>query len=571
MVADGLRGAQCFVELTAMASKVHVSLANKCQILFGLAVVLILTAALAVPWLRMETLVDQSQRQIAERLAEAWINRLIELGGRLRGPTGPITEEQENGGLRFTLIERDDLARIEGDPFLAEAVELFEAEPDPTADAADEPPRDLFAVQGSRGTQRYYRYARAVRQSDIERGAVVDPFYGGVLGGVPGSPYTPEVSAAQISDPLKAVLVIEMYAPWVGRQVLLNRIYIIIAGLLAGMLAIVAFWFITTRIILSPVRVLRTTAERVAEGDLNIRSDINTGDEYEQLSHAFNSMLVNLKASQEKLERLNKQLDLKVDELARTNVSLFEANKLKTDFLANVSHELRTPLNSIVGFADLLADDAQLDDKRRRYVKNIAQSSRALLQLINELLDLAKIEAGRVDVNVEAMSVSDMCESMVNLMRPQAEARRIDLELSVDPDVPIVRTDPGKFQQILFNFVSNAVKFTPEGGRVEVGAIVERNARGEAAGARVYVSDTGPGIAPEYHEDIFDKFRQIDDSHTRHHAGSGLGLAISRELARLLRGRIELDSDVGRGATFALVVPLTLEGPVEPLMPDLTG
>jgi len=364
------------------------------------------------------------------------------------------------------------------------------------------------------------------------------------------------------------VVVVAMSARWATTQVLLNRIYILIAGLLAGALAIVTFWLITTRIILSPVRVLRSTAEKVADGDLNIRSDINTGDEYEQLSDAFNSMLATLKASQEQLQSLNKQLDLKLGELAETNVSLYEANRLKTDFLANVSHELRTPLNSIIGFGEVLMDDEQLDEKRRRYVQNIITSSRSLLVMINELLDLAKIEAGRVDLHVEPMVVADVCEALVNLIRPQAEPKRIELALNVAKDVPMVRTDAGKFQQVIFNFLSNAVKFTPEQGRVELGAKAVRDEAGEATGVRVWVADDGPGIAVEHHEVIFEKFRQLDEAHTKLHGGTGLGLAISKELARLLDGKIELDSDAGKGARFTLVLPLTLEEKSQPLMPQ---
>jgi len=253
-------------------------------------------------------------------------------------------------------------------------------------------------------------------------------------------------------------------------------------------------------------------------------------------------------------------------------VSLYEANRLKTDFLANVSHELRTPLHSIIGFADVLDDaftgENEQDEKRRRYVHNIATASRSLLTMINELLDLAKIEAGRVDLHPGAMSVSDVCESLLNLIRPQADPKNLELKLNVARRIPVVETDPGKVQQIIFNFLSNAVKFTPEGGRIELGAAAVRDEQGEPTGVRIRVADTGPGIAMEHHETVFEKFRQIDDSHTKQFGGTGLGLAISRELARLIDARIELDSDVGQGATFTLVLPLKLESKTQRLMPD---
>jgi signal transduction histidine kinase len=538
-------------------AKVRVSLANKCQLMFGLAVVVILTAALAVPWLRMQKLVDEAQQQIARRLADAWVHRLIEVGGTIVEPDEPVGEADPEGYTRFRLIDRDDFARSTArDPFLDEAIRQF----DQVAVPEDMSTRDAFVVVVQSDGQRRYRYVRAVRQSDLDR----------ARGG-----FAAELSASQVTDAVRAVLVIDMFTPAVSRQILLNRVYILIAGLLAGLLAIVVFWYITTRVILSPIRVLRSTAEKVSEGDLNTRADINTGDEFEQLSDTFNAMLVNLRSGQAQMQSLNKQLDLKLNELAQTNVSLFEANRLKNDFLANVSHELRTPLNSIVGFAELLAEaikeNKPLDEKRRRYVQNIISSSRALLDLINELLDLAKIEAGRIELHVEPTILPDVCEDLANLVRPQAEAREQNLEMVVDEDVPVIRTDAPKVQQVLFNLLSNALKFTPAGGTITLGLHARYDEQQAIAGARISVADTGPGIAPENHEDIFQKFRQIDESHTRSHTGTGLGLAISRELARILGGEIELDSELGRGATFCLVLPLSLEARTHALMPDLTG
>jgi signal transduction histidine kinase len=352
----------------------------------------------------------------------------------------------------------------------------------------------------------------------------------------------------------------------------LNRIVIVVSGMLGGTLAIVVFFLITNRLILQPVRVLRNTAEKVSKGDLNIRSAISTGDEFEQLSETFNRMLATLQASQAQLESTNRSLDTRVGELAQSNIDLYEANRLKSEFLTNVSHELRTPLNAIIGFAELLADNqATKEPKLARYVDNVRTSAKQLLDLINDLLDLAKIEAGKLVLRQENINVADVAEALVNFMKPLAAKKNIELTADLAPVLPLVTTDPGRFQQILYNFLSNAIKFTPNDGAVRIAARPEyMNLRGEEHAqpaepgqvpgfVRISVTDTGPGIASEHQQQIFEKFRQIDGSVTRQHSGSGLGLAISKELATMLGGRIELMSAVGKGTTFTLIVPTHLQ------------
>ncbi len=531
--------------------------------MFGAAVLLILIAALSVPWLRMQSLVEEAQREIARQLAEVMLSDIRQYGDDIVSIAAPKESDDAQTFRRQWLIAAADFdAESARDPFLAQSLLVFKSSPT-TRDA-------ISTFTGEHG-QSLYRYACAVRQSDLDGTR---------------ARASSNIEFNQVADPLRAVMLIEMRAPWAAHQLLLNRVYTITAGLLAVLLAIAVFWYITTRVILSPVRVLRETAEKVAEGDLNIRSDINTGDEFEQLSRTFNTMLANTKQSQDKLRDLNKQLDMKLGELAESNLSLYEANRLKGDFLANVSHELRTPLNSIVGFAEVLADtvDGQGDptgEKRQRYIDNILTSSRSLLTMITDLLDLAKIEAGRVDLHLDRISLADVCETLLNIIRPQADRAGITLVLNIARGLPVIQTDPGKFQQIIFNFLANAVKFTPEGGRVELGASPEMPpatqfsssaAPPEPIGIRVWVKDTGPGIPVEKHAEIFEKFRQLDSSHTRAHGGTGLGLAISKELARLLQARIELDSDIGRGATFSVILPLAVETQKpEPLMPDLAA
>jgi signal transduction histidine kinase len=525
----------------------RVSLANKCQLLFGAAVILILTAALGVVWSRMETQLQRGPEKRAQDLAQAWIDGQVSLQ-----QVGPPAEDPSlaERPLDLRLLSLDAAQQAAEDrPLLAEAIDRFHNVGD-----IDE----RFARIEDADGEPVYRLIRAVRKRDLERRSG-----------------RPEDQLAPLdNNPLEMLLMVDVRDRELQTQRTLNRLAIIAAGLFAGLLAIAVFWFITTRIILQPVRLLRGYAQKVSQGDLNIRSDINTGDEYEQLSDMFNLMLENLKDKQDQLQAAGRSLELKLNELAESNLALYEANKLKGDFLANVSHELRTPLNSIIGFAEVLQETladrtGPVDDKRKRYTSNIITSSRRLLELINDLLDLAKIEAGRLDLRLSTVSISDTAEGLATLIRPLADKRHIQLAVKVPAKLPAVETDAGKLQQVLFNFLANAVKFTPPGGKVTLAAtLIPARGKRKSAHVRVSVSDTGPGIPEADHDRIFDKFTQLDSSVTKEHPGTGLGLTISRELAEVLQGRIELDSEPGKGATFSLVLPIVYEPPTAPLMPD---
>jgi two-component system sensor histidine kinase BarA len=357
-----------------------------------------------------------------------------------------------------------------------------------------------------------------------------------------------------LNEPIGAVI-IQRPAAEISRTMLLNRVWVIVAGLIAGTGAIVAFYIITQRVILRPIRQLRAIANNVSEGNLDIRSAIKTGDEYERLAEAFNHMLDGLQAAQEKLRQANKQLDAKIAELSERNIELFKANKIKSEFLANISHEFRTPLNAILGFAEILREKPELlkKDKGRRYAQNIIEGGKNLLNMINDLLNLAKAEAGKIELHVEKTSIPQLCKAVVGSFSALTKKKKIKVKLTVDENIPILSTDAGKVQQILYNFLSNAVKFTPETGRIEIRASMQSEQM-----VRIAVSDTGCGIAEADKEKIFDKFRQVDGSITRQSAGSGLGLAISKELAAMLAGNIGMESEAGRGSTFWLDIPVTI-------------
>jgi signal transduction histidine kinase len=335
---------------------------------------------------------------------------------------------------------------------------------------------------------------------------------------------------------------------------------LISTALVTALLIMGGSYVIVRYVIVKPVKHLKEVSDAISAGELNVRSEIQTGDEFEDLSHAFNRMLRHLVAMQDRLRKVNSDLDRKIDELAQANLALYESNRLKSDFLATMSHELRTPLNSILGFSEVLLSSNLLNDKQQRWVGNIQSSGERLLALINDILDLAKIEAGKMQVRLSEFSSQDVCEGMLAMFRPMAEKKNIDLRGVLDPDVPPLRQDVGKVQQILSNLLSNAIKFTPEGGRVLLKAEAPRppGAGAEPAEIVLTVIDTGVGIAPEEQELVFEKFRQGANPLTRDYAGTGLGLSITRELTKLLGGEVTLQSELGRGSTFTIRLPLRL-------------
>jgi signal transduction histidine kinase len=311
-------------------------------------------------------------------------------------------------------------------------------------------------------------------------------------------------------------------------------------------------------LILRPVQQLRNVADQVAAGDLSVRARIRARDEFQRLAEATNNMLESLQRSQEELRKINRSLDVKIVELAQLNEALHVANKLKSQFVASVSHELRTPLTSIIGFAELLTQsqtNTEMDVRIRRYANNILSSGRMLLDLINDLLDLAKIEAGKMELNIQDFSLQEVCESLYDFMKPQADKAGLQFDLRCDGTLPRMRSDAGKIKQVLYNLLSNAVKFTQPEGRVTLSA---QPLDGRCV--QISVSDTGPGISKEQQALIFEKFRQLDEGTTRQHGGVGLGLAISKELVTLLGGQISVASEAGQGATFTVALPIEAAG-----------
>jgi signal transduction histidine kinase len=240
------------------------------------------------------------------------------------------------------------------------------------------------------------------------------------------------------------------------------------------------------------------------------------------------------------------------NEIEQKTLELEAASRHKSEFLANMSHELRTPLNAILGFSEILAQGmfGGVNDKQAEYLRDILDSGHHLLALINDILDLSKIEAGRMELELSEFDLPQAILNSLTLVRERALRRGIGLHHAIDDRLAAIRADERKIKQVLLNLLSNALKFTPEGGRVEVRVA-------QAPGwAEVSVADTGVGIAPEDQEAVFEEFRQVGAAEKKAE-GTGLGLALSRKFVELHGGRIWVESEPGRGSTFTFALPVT--------------
>jgi signal transduction histidine kinase len=240
------------------------------------------------------------------------------------------------------------------------------------------------------------------------------------------------------------------------------------------------------------------------------------------------------------------------------------ANLAKSQFLANMSHELRTPLNAIIGFSEILADETfgDLNDRQLKYSNNILNSGRHLLQLINDILDLAKVEAGRVELMRNTFSVGQALSEVQTIVKTMANKKNISLEFEAAPDLSALFADEAKFKQIMYNLLSNAIKFTPGGGRVVVTAAIQKETSADSSPAdeslRVAVTDTGIGIKVKDQERVFKEFEQVDSSYGRQQQGTGLGLALTKRLVEMHGGRIWVESEgvEGKGSSFTFLIPI---------------
>jgi signal transduction histidine kinase len=287
--------------------------------------------------------------------------------------------------------------------------------------------------------------------------------------------------------------------------------------------------FILSWSVIGPIQQIDARLAAIAAGDFSGRVDVVNRDELGDLAANVN--------------RMN-------DELRRVYAELEAASRHKSEFLANMSHELRTPLNAILGFSQVLREEmfGPVNEKQAEYLEDILASGHHLLSLINDVLDLSKIEAGQVQLASGPFSLREALEQGVVVVRERANVDGVRIDVTADPAADVVEGDARRIQQVIFNLLSNAVKFTPPGGAVDV---TTARVNGEVW---VSVSDTGPGIAPEDHERLFDEFQQTEAGIAQRE-GTGLGLALSKRFVELHGGRIWVESELGRGSTFVFALP----------------
>jgi len=357
------------------------------------------------------------------------------------------------------------------------------------------------------------------------------------------------------------------------------RRHVVVVGGVFILLAVPFVWFVSRRLA-RPLNDLAYRANLIAAGDLRVGLTVPSRNEIGQLATALSSMVDSLRESNDSLTRTNLNLERIVADRTREvqdqsrkigeqNRQVLEASRLKSQFLANMSHELRTPLNAVLALSEILGQriSGDLNDEQVKQVTIINRSGRNLLKLINDILDLSKIEAGRMEIHLGVMDLRNAITAIRDTIEPLANEKGLALEVLVDPMLPpLVRSDDAKMRQILVNLLGNAVKFTEKGA---VGVALSHRRRllpgADDASSRVdprdpfwlelKVTDTGIGIPPDAQEKIFDEFQQADGSTTRKYGGSGLGLAISKKLAELLGGEISVESVVGRGSTFRVLIP----------------
>ena len=347
------------------------------------------------------------------------------------------------------------------------------------------------------------------------------------------------------------------------RTALLQSVFTVAGvGLLLVAVTLLAGGFITNRM-LRPIRQLREGAAKLGSGDLAQRISVKTGDELEALANQFNDMAGKLQESyaglEQKVEQRTHELEIKSRQLAEARDAADEANRTKSNFLANMSHELRTPLNAIIGYSEILQEDAADKDDKAAIddLQKIEGAGRHLLGLINNILDLSKIEAGKMDVFIEPVDIQALVKEVLSIVKPLTDKNENVIEVICPADIGSFRSDQTKVKQCLLNLMSNANKFTSKG------TLTLTVAREGGSQVCFRVSDTGIGMTEEQLGRLFQAFSQADASTTKRFGGTGLGLAITKHFCTMLGGDVTVESTPGTGSTFTIRLPAPARGAVK--------
>ncbi len=376
-------------------------------------------------------------------------------------------------------------------------------------------------------------------------------------------------------------MIIKVGSERVFSTVAAQRNRTIILTLIGISFVISIIYLIVNKFIRHPVDILAEKAKRFAEGDTSVIANIKTEDEIGVLAKTFNYMIGRVTFTSKKLEEeVKRKTALLVERtrlltlLENANMELRALDKLKSTFLANMSHELRTPMNAIIGYTDLLIDkvDGPINEEQEKSLKKVASNARHLMQLINDVLDISKIESGKMKLSPKEIDLKWIIESVIMpIFEPLMKKKNLTFSMNIAEDLPLIYGDEDKVKQILINLLSNAIKFTNTGG---ITIKAKLSDRGISPGepplfAEICIEDTGIGIKEENINKIFDKFVQVDLTAVRQYEGTGLGLSIARGLVALHKGMIWVTSKYGEGSTFCFTIPLhkeLLEKPTEPVV-----
>lgn len=573
------------------------SLEVKCLFFFSLALLLVIAFSFIL-YFRMTKDQLSTQNPLMGRLLSEREFLLIHLRVLLRGESSgaPLSSEEEfnlNEFIDSMTAQSEEIGRtIDDRPFELRLIRVRGNRPN-----EDDAPHDAYEEEmirrfSARRTTSSDQTETAERTDALGRYYYYQPLY------LERSCLNCHQDAGR-SLPLplgslQGVIQATIFEPPAREEITRLWSMLLAAAIVTAFVGLIAFYIVIRYVIIKPLRSLRDVTEAISRGNITKRAELHTGDEFESLSIAFNRMLRHLVTTQDKLRSSNAELQVKLDEIANRSLELFEMNKVKSDFMATMSHELRTPLNSILGFSEVLGSISVLNDKQKRYVQNINESGHILLTMINNILDMARLEAGRLEAAPVHFRIELIVDAQIDMARPLADRKNIELISRIEPNLPAMFQDESRLQQILNNLLSNAIKFTPEGGKITVEVrrvdwvppVKEQDTdeeitrfadSGSEKALELRVQDSGVGIAEADLAVIFEKFRQAggkgdDDTITRQYGGSGLGLSIVKELCRLLRGDITVESRVGYGSTFIVLVPWELKSPAlnpSPMMNEI--